>query len=220
MHVAVNAAISADGKLSNHRREQIAISGEADFERVDHLRETVDAVMVGVGTVLADNPRLGIGESAQKDADQAGGEAPNPARVVADSTARTPPDARVLDATAPTYLLVTSAAPADRLSRLRSAGAEIVVAGEDQVALPAALAALEDRGITELLVEGGGELLFSLFDAGLVDQLTVYVGSMLIGGREAPTLVDGEGWTDRFPSLTLRDLQRIDEGVLLRYTVD
>lgn len=220
MHVAVNAAISADGKLSNRRREQIAISGEADFERVDRLRERADAIMVGVGTVLADDPTLGIGASEWGASQGAQGELPHPARVVADSTARTPADANVFDDTAPTYLLVSEAAPAERLSRLRSAGIEIVQAGQEQVALPSALAALEDRGITELLVEGGGELLFSLFDASLVDELTVYVGSILIGGREAPTLIDGEGWTEGFPSLTLRDVQRLDDGVLLSYAVN
>jgi 2,5-diamino-6-(ribosylamino)-4(3H)-pyrimidinone 5'-phosphate reductase len=71
------------------------------------------------------------------------------------------------------------------------------------------------------MVEGGGELLSSLFAAGLVDELTLYVGSMLIGGRDAPTLVDGEGFVDpgEFPQLDLRDVKRVDDGVVLSYSV-
>lgn len=219
MHVAVNAAISADGKLSNRRREQISISGPADFQRVDRMRERADAIMVGVGTVVADDPRLCIGEADRADTEQTAGQTADPARVVADSTARTPPDASVLDEVAPTYLLVSDAAPEERITRLQATGADIVRAGDEQVALTPALSALEERGVSELMVEGGGELLFSLFDADLVDELTIYVGSILIGGREAPTLIDGGGWTEDFPSLELEDVRRLDEGVLLSYTM-
>jgi 2,5-diamino-6-(ribosylamino)-4(3H)-pyrimidinone 5'-phosphate reductase len=208
VHVVVNAAMSADGKLSSHRREQIDISGPEDFARVDRMRADADAVMVGVGTVLADDPRL--------EGPQAGGGA-QPARVVADSRARTPRDAVILDDLAKTYILVTAAAPESDLQALRDRGAEIIVAGEDRVALPAALKALESRGISELMIEGGGELLFSCFDAGLVDELSVYVGSMLIGGRDAPTLIDGPGWVENFPPLELTDVTHVDDGILLHY---
>lgn len=208
VHVAVNAAMSADGKLSSRRREQIAISGPADFDRVDRLREAADAILVGVGTVLADDPQLAGPEP--------GGDA-QPARVVADSGARTPPDAAILDDLARTFILVTERAPETDLESLRERGAETIVAGENRVDLARAFESLEARGISRLMVEGGGELLFSCFDADLVDELTVYVGSILIGGREAPTLVDGPGWVDSFPELTLTDVQRIDDGALLRY---
>ncbi len=70
-----------------------------------------------------------------------------------------------------------------------------------------------------MLAEGGGELVFSLFDAGLVDELSVYVGSFVVGGRDAPTLADGEGFVDGFPQLSLVGVERLDDGVLLRYDV-
>jgi 2,5-diamino-6-(ribosylamino)-4(3H)-pyrimidinone 5'-phosphate reductase len=70
------------------------------------------------------------------------------------------------------------------------------------------------------MVEGGGEVIHSLFAAGLVDELSVYVGSLIIGGRDAPTLVDGDGFVEAFPSLSLRSTTRIDDGVLLKYDVD
>jgi 2,5-diamino-6-(ribosylamino)-4(3H)-pyrimidinone 5'-phosphate reductase len=220
MHVVVNAAMSADGKLSSRRREQIAISGERDFDRVDQLRADSDAVMVGVGTVLADDPSLTLDDPERQRAREERGEPANPARVVADSQVRTPPDARVLDGEAPTYLLVSQAAPTDFVEQMEDAGATVIAAGEDRVDLVTTLAKLEGDGVDQLMVEGGGELIFSLFEDGLVDELSVFVGPTVIGGRDAPTLADGEGFVEAFPTLSLDDVERLDEGVLLHWTVE
>lgn len=219
MYVVVNAATSVDGKLSSRRREQIAISGSEDFERVDALRADCDAVMVGVGTVLADDPHLTLDDPDRVADHENRGESPHPARVVADSRARTPPNARILDDAATTYLLVSEAAPRERLETLEDAGARIIVAGSERTDLDGALAALESRGIDRLMVEGGGELIFSLLEAELVDELSVFVGPTIIGGREAPTLADGEGFVEGFPALSLEGVERLDEGVLLRWRV-
>jgi 2,5-diamino-6-(ribosylamino)-4(3H)-pyrimidinone 5'-phosphate reductase len=216
MHVRVNAATSVDGKLSTRRREQLAISGERDFERVYRMRAEVDAVVVGVGTVLADDPSLLSHDERHR---EQSGKTGVPARVVADSRARTPPDARILDGDATTYLLVSGAAPDDRLDTLRDEGAEIVRAGSERVDLRTAFEALDDRGVSELMVEGGGELIFSLFEADLVDELSVFVGGMVVGGRDAPTLADGEGFVDGFPALELQGAEPLDDGVLLVWDV-
>jgi 2,5-diamino-6-(ribosylamino)-4(3H)-pyrimidinone 5'-phosphate reductase len=220
MHVVVNAATSVDGKLSSRDRTQIAISGPEDFDRVDAIRAQSDAVMVGVGTVLADDPGLGVKAAERVREREARGESAQPARVVPDSRARTPPDATVVDDSAQTYVLVAADAPGDRRARLTSDTTEVVEAGSERVDLAVGLNALEARGVEELMVEGGGELLFSLFDAGLVDELTVYVGSTLVGGRDAPTLVDGDGFTEPdFVDLALEDVSRVDDGVHLTYDV-
>jgi 2,5-diamino-6-(ribosylamino)-4(3H)-pyrimidinone 5'-phosphate reductase len=140
---------------------------------------------------------------------------------VVDSRARTPPDARILDDAATTYVLVAETAGEERLSTLRGAGAEILVAGEERVDLAAALAELESTGdVDRLMVEGGGEIIFSLFADDLVDELTVFVGSLVIGGRDAPTLADGEGFVEAFPRLDLTGVDRVDDGVLLSYEVE
>jgi 2,5-diamino-6-(ribosylamino)-4(3H)-pyrimidinone 5'-phosphate reductase len=220
MRVVVNAAISADGKLSSREREQIAISGPEDFERVDALRAESDAVMVGVGTVLADDPSLTLDSESHRAARTDRGEPPNPARVIADSQVRTPPDSAVLDGRAETYLLVSEAAPPDFVAQMEETGATVIPAGESRVDLPAALSALADHGVDQLMVEGGGEIIYSLFEADLVDRLSVFVGPLIIGGRDAPTLADGQGFVDEFPALSLDTVDRLDEGVVLEYEVE
>ncbi|GAB3690327.1 2,5-diamino-6-(ribosylamino)-4(3H)-pyrimidinone 5'-phosphate reductase [Salinarchaeum chitinilyticum] len=236
MYVRVNAATSVDGKLSTRHREQVAISGPADFERVDRLRADADAVMVGVGTVLADDPSLTVDDPELRAEREDRGAPANPARVIADSRARTPTDARILDDSATTYVLVSEAAPADRKRGLDAAGAELIVAGasgtgstgpngagesERRVDLAAAFEVLETKyGIDSVMIEGGGELLFSCFEADLVDELSVFVGPTVIGGRDAPTLADGEGFVDdEFVDLELETVEEIDDGVLLHWRV-
>ncbi|WP_336339307.1 2,5-diamino-6-(ribosylamino)-4(3H)-pyrimidinone 5'-phosphate reductase [Haloarcula brevis] len=217
MHVVVNAAMSVDGKLSSRRREQIAISGPEDFDRVDQLRADSDAVMVGVGTVLADDPSLTVDDADRRAARVERGDPENPARVVADSRIRTPPDATVLDGRAQTYLLVSEAAPPDFIEEMEDAGAYVIAAGQDRVDLRTTLAKLEGDGIDQLMVEGGGELIFGLLEEALVDELFVYVGPKVIGGRDAPTLADGDGFIEDFPEPELAGVDRVDDGVVLHW---
>ena len=217
----MNAATSADGKLSTRERRQVRISGEADFGRVDRLRAASDAILVGVGTVLADDPSLTRHDrERRRSLRERGlvGDGP-PARVVADSRARTPADAAILAGDPPTHVFASEAAPADRREALADAGATVHVAGEERVDLASLVGTLDAGGANQLMVEGGGELIFSLLEAGLVDRLSVFVGPMVIGGRDAPTLADGEGFLDGFPELRLEGVEPLDDGALLRWDV-
>jgi 2,5-diamino-6-(ribosylamino)-4(3H)-pyrimidinone 5'-phosphate reductase len=220
VYVHVNAATSADGKLSTRERRQVRISGDEDFARVDRLRAEYDGVLVGVGTVVADDPSLVRHDEAHRTA-QRGPDSTPPARVVADTRLRTPADAAILQGDPATYLLHGETASEDRRETLGAAGATLVPAGsgDDRVEFPAAFDALEGHGVESLLVEGGGEVIFSLFEHDLVDRLTVFVGGTVIGGRQAPTLVDGRGFVDGFPELELAAVERLDEGVVLSWAV-
>lgn len=219
MRVVVNAAVSVDGKLSSRKREQIEISGPADFDRVDELRAESDAVMIGVGTVVADDPSLTIDSQRLRSQRREAGRSEQPARVVADSQVRTPSHAAILDDAAETYLLVSDAAPTEFVQDMEEAGATVIAAGRDRVDLQEAIDALETRGIEQLMIEGGGEIIYSLFENGLVDRLSVFVGPIIIGGRDAPTLADGDGFVSGFPELDLVGVDRLDDGVLLEYDV-
>jgi 2,5-diamino-6-(ribosylamino)-4(3H)-pyrimidinone 5'-phosphate reductase len=210
MHVHVNAATSIDGKLSTRERAQVRISGPADWKRVDQLRADADAVLVGVGTVCADDPSLTADAATADD---------QPTRVVVDSTGRTPLDAAILNADAPSVVLASGTLPDDRRAAYVDRNATVIERGDDRVDIEAGLDAVADQGVDRVLVEGGGEVIFSLFESGLVDELSVFVGGTILGGRAAPTLADGAGFVESFPDLELTDLDRLDDGVVLHWTV-
>ncbi|MFW5957453.1 MAG: dihydrofolate reductase family protein, partial [Natronomonas sp.] len=134
MYVHVNAAVSVDGKLSSRRREQIRISESADFARVDRLRARTDAILVGVGTVLADDPSLTRYDEQVRRERNPTGVAP-PARIVVDSRCRTPTDAEILSGYPKTIVLTSRAAPTDRRVALENAGATVLVHGGERVDL-------------------------------------------------------------------------------------
>jgi 2,5-diamino-6-(ribosylamino)-4(3H)-pyrimidinone 5'-phosphate reductase len=215
--IFINSAMSADGKISSVNRKQVRISGQADLTRVDELRAGSDAIMVGVGTVLADDPGLRVKSKDFREARRKNGRPENPLRVVADTQARTPQDAKILG---PGCLIaVTSSAPQDRLEGL-SQQCEIIKCGTEKVDLAELMAELYDRGIKRLMVEGGARLNWSLIKQGLVDELYVYIGNLVIGGESAPTLVDGQGFQESFPRLRLDSMEKLDGGVLLKWSLE
>jgi 2,5-diamino-6-(ribosylamino)-4(3H)-pyrimidinone 5'-phosphate reductase len=219
--IFVNLAMSADGKLSTRERRQVKISGSGDFSRVDEIKAASDAIMVGIGTVIADNPSLTVKSPMLKEKRVSDGKEENPARIVVDSNARTPVDADILHKGPGQRIIVVSAhAPPERIERLK-AHADIIIAGEEQVDLPLLFERLYERGIRRCMVEGGGTLIAALFERGLVDELYTFVGNMVIGGADAPTPADGQGFIkeDEFPRLTLISAEPLDEGVLIRWKI-
>lgn len=204
--VTVNCAMTADGKIAGRSRDQLRISSREDLERVRRLRSSSDAILVGVGTVVADDPHLTVKGLTYDE---------NPLRVVLDSSGRTPDAAQVLDGRAAT-LMVT----AEDCQRTWPRG-EVYRAGRGRVDLERMLEHLYARGIRKLLVEGGGETIFSFFQEGLVDRYCVFIGSMIVGGRGSPTPADGEGLPqDRIVRLKLASAERMGDGILLSYEVE
>lgn len=217
-YVIVNVAATADGKLAARERRQLRISGPEDRARVDRLRASVDAILIGVGTLLADDPGLTVRSPALRRRREARGLPPNPLRVVADSAARTPPGAQLLRrGPGERLLFVSERAPRRRVEALRRR-AQVVVAGAETVSLPRALAHLRERGVERLLVEGGPTLLWSLFREGLVDEFWVYIGPLWVGGERAPSILGGEGLPGRSArSLRLASVRRLGPGLLLQW---
>ena len=202
--VIVNVAMSADGKIALHSRKEVKISGEEDFERVHKLRNEVDAIVVGIGTVLADDPKLTVKERYVENPGK-------PLRVVLDSRGRIPEDSRVFDDD--NYMIATTG-KTDRRN--------FVQCGDgDRVDIDRVLEELARREVKSVLVEGGGEVIHSFFRAKAVDEYHVFVGSMIIGGRKAPTPVDGTGAAGHanITRLRLESVERMDDGVLLKYLV-
>lgn len=202
--VHVNCAMSADGKIAGSDRTQVAISSDEDKTRAKGLRRKYDAILVGVGTVVADNPHLTL-----KDLDYD----TNPIRIVLDPHGRTPDDALVLDERAPTVMVTLE--DCDREWDCE----ETIRFGKDRIDLERMLEFLaDDVGIENVLVEGGGETIASFFSAGLVDRYTVFVGGLIIGGRTAPTPCDGDGWVkEGGMRMNLVSCETLGNGALLTF---
>lgn len=211
--VTLKWAASLDGKIAARRGTATAITGEAARRYAHELRNVYDAVLVGVGTVLADDPRLTCRLP--------GGDGRQPLRVVLDSRLRTPLEARVVAGAdeAPTLIATTAAAPPDRAEALRQAGVEVLVQEDagGSVDLRGLLEALGRRGVLSVLVEGGGTTNASALAAGVVDRVIALIAPGLIGGARAPTPVDGDGLSDVANVMRLSDVQvrRLDEDVAI-----
>jgi 2,5-diamino-6-(ribosylamino)-4(3H)-pyrimidinone 5'-phosphate reductase len=221
-YVVVNVAMSADGKLSTHERRQVKISGSEDFARVDRLKAGCDAVMVGIGTVLADDPSLTVKSIENRKSRLSRSTSLHPVRIVVDSHARTPPGAKILHKEEGKRIIaVAKRADRERVAELRK-HATVIIAGDETVDLPAMMEELGGMGIQRIMVEGGGTLIAGLVAAGLVDEITTFIGNIIIGGKDAPTLADGPGFTSEseFPRLTLIEAQKMERGVLLHWKIE
>lgn len=209
-HVILNAAMTLDGKIASVRGDS-RISCEKDLDRTHRLRASVDAVMVGVGTVLADDPSLTVRRTRGK----------NPVRVVLDSLAKTPHNAKILDGSAPSIIAVTQLAPKKKVQALRAAGAKVVIMGKREVNLRDLLKRLYSLGIHTLLLEGGSTLNWGMLKRGLVDEVRVAIAPRIVGGAGAKTLVGGEGFAKIGDgiSLELLNIEKVGRDLLLNYRV-
>ncbi|MBR2216361.1 MAG: bifunctional diaminohydroxyphosphoribosylaminopyrimidine deaminase/5-amino-6-(5-phosphoribosylamino)uracil reductase RibD [Selenomonadaceae bacterium] len=209
--VLLKTAMSLDGKIATFRGESQWITNETSRDYVHELRDAYDGIMVGIGTVLGDNPSLTTRLKNRR--------GKNPTRIVVDSKARTPLTARLLtDGLAPTVIAVSQKASPEKTAALKAAGATLITAGEgERVDLQILMKELGKRGICSLLVEGGGTLNFSLLKDGLVDKVAAFIAPKLIGGREALTPLEGEGFAALSEAVTLKEtsFRELDGDLLL-----
>jgi diaminohydroxyphosphoribosylaminopyrimidine deaminase / 5-amino-6-(5-phosphoribosylamino)uracil reductase len=188
--VCAKFAMSLDGKIATRTGHSQWVTGPQARGLVQRMRRECDAIMVGVNTVLADNPQLTARDDSGMPLER------QPCRVVLDSQARTPPQARLLQEPGRTLIFTGQAAPVDRRDALVRAGAEVAPTSTDPLGWvdpEEVLVELGRRGVVSLLVEGGGTVLGSLFDAGLVDKVQAFIAPVIIGGHQAASPVEGQG---------------------------
>lgn len=209
-HVILNAAITLDGKIASKSRDS-KISCEEDLIRVHRLRSAVKGVMVGINTVIADDPRLTVHKIPAKK---------HPARIIVDSRARIPLSARVFSSDAKTIIAVSKKAKQSKIEKIRKK-AEVLICGGKRVDLKRLLKLLYKRGITSILLEGGGTLNWSMLEEGLVDEVRVAMAPRIVGGRDAVTLVEGEGFNliSEGVKLELKRHYKLGEDLILKYRV-
>ena len=197
--VTLKTAMTLDGKIASHTGASQWITGAAARARVHAYRNEYDAILVGIGTVLTDDPSLTTRLER--------GTGKNPLRIVLDSEARTPLDAKlVADGAAPTIIVVSERADHRRVNLLRACGAEVVTLGTQRVDIAALLDYLGAREITSLFVEGGAAVNWSLLAGGSVDKVHAFIAPMLMGGETAKTPIGGTGFDSPQTALRLRDV--------------
>ena len=207
--IALKAACSLDGKIATRNGHSKWITGEEARKHSQGLRNIYDAIMVGKGTVLADDPQLNCRIPGGRD----------PIRIVVDSKLSISPKAKILNltSTAPTIIATTKNAPIDKIKVLASKGEIIQVNEGDQVDLLQLFKILGERKITSILVEGGGILNASIVSQGLMDKLYLYLAPILIGGQEAPGFIGGAGISKLQEALRLGDIniEKIGQDILI-----
>lgn len=209
--VTVKVAQSLDGKIASAHGKSRWISGQPARQWTHRLRREVDAILVGIETVLKDDPRLTVRSAA-------GRQVKSPMKILLDSHLRTPPRARLFRSKTPVLIAASRTASKAREEKLRRAGAEILrlPARGGRVDLRVLLRRLARREVSHLLIEGGGETIASALAAGVVDRICWIVAPKILGGRQAPGSVGGLGFPlDRPVKIKQFSLRRLGEDLLV-----
>ena len=205
----VNCAASADGRIAFADGARARLSSPEDLARLQRMRSQVDGILVGVGTVVLDDPSLRVHWELI-----GGARGTEPTRIIVDGSGRTPEKARVLDGSIPTIVATT-----ERAHRRYPPHVRIVVAGTHRVDLGRLFAHLLGLGLRRVLVEGGAQILASVIGEGRFDRFTVYYAPVLIGAERAPPIIAGPAASslDAVRRLELVGLERLGEGYVATY---
>ena len=209
-YVVINCAMSADGKIALPSGKQLRISCDEDIHRMYCMRNEHDAVLVGIGTVLSDDPRLTVKEKCV-------GEIKNPVRVVLDTKCKTPESALVVNNDAKTIIFTGC-----KCNKRYDNNVEVIETKVDSnglIDLETMLDKLHEKGIRSLMVEGGSTVIWNFLYQRFVDEMFVYIGPIIVGGVKTPTLAGGSGIDniDDVISLEIIDVQRLGPGLLVHY---
>jgi diaminohydroxyphosphoribosylaminopyrimidine deaminase/5-amino-6-(5-phosphoribosylamino)uracil reductase len=200
--VLLKVAMSLDGKIATSKRESKWITSEKSRERVHHLRDEVDAVMVGIGTVLQDNPNLTV--ALKK------GKVNNPYRIIVDSELKIPLDANILKSNLKSKVIIatTTKSNTKKVNILREKGAEVILVEDNKqrVNLLKLMNELGKMEITSIMIEGGSELNSSALESGIVDKVIFFIAPRIIGGKDSVPAVGGRGFERLSDSLNIHDI--------------
>jgi len=213
----LKCAMTLDGKIATRTGESRWITSSALRRVVHHLRLGADAILTGSRTVMADDPELTVRRSGRV--------IKSPLRVVLDTRGRCSPEAAVFtDGKASTLLATTNQVAKSVLEQLHQQGVEVLILPEREgrVDLESLLKRLAERGVTSLLVEGGGILGAAAIAAGMVDKVICFIAPKIVGGKDAPTPIEGRGVADMADALELRrvNIRRLGDEVIIQGYLD
>ncbi len=213
--VLLKSAMSLDGKISTYSGESKWITSKESREEVHKLRNDLMAILVGVNTIIKDNPRLTCRVEDGR----------NPIRIVVDSFLRIPMDSNVIkDKEAKTIIATTKFAKKDKILSLRNSGIEVLVINSknNKVDLDELMVKLGELNIDSILLEGGSTLNFSALKQGIVDKIQIYIAPKIIGGEKSKTPVDGQGIDKLKNAFKVRNLSysKVGSDILLEGYID
>lgn len=217
-YILLNYALSVDGKLSTEQRDPVRFTSRIDRGLMDEIRADADAVLIGAGTLRAEDPPVRIRAARRRNERRRAGKSPHPVSVILSRSMRLPRTGRFWEDDQVERIIATTRQAKDEQVLPFRDLAEVVRAGRTTVDLHELCRMLADRGIGRLLVEGGGEVNMAFWEADLVDEVYLTLCPVVIGGRNAPTAADGRGFAiDSFRSLRLIESRRVGQELFLRY---
>ena len=205
-YTILNCASSADGKIALPNKRKIELSNTEDFERVHDLRSKCDAIIVGINTVIEDNPNLTVNGKYSSGS--------NPIRVILDTNYRTPKNSNILNDESETIIVI-----GDKTADRKLPNVKILRCGNKEVNLEKLLNHLKKLNVKNILVEGGETVLWSFLEKKLFNELNIFVSSVIIGGKNTPSIAGGKGFLDKRKvlNLELKKFKQMGNGILLTY---
>lgn len=209
-YVILSAAISIDGKIAT-RTGNSNLSSSEDFARLHKLRTKVDGILIGKNTVMKDNPLLTVRYTKGK----------NPTRIILDSKGEISTKSRILQTSdkVPTIIAVSKQITKNNLQKINKFPVEVIIAGEKSVNIKSLLKKLAEKKIRTILVEGGGVVNWEFIKQNIFDELIITISPFLIGGKNAISLIQGDGFDkiSKSPNLQLKSIKRLKNHIVLNY---
>ncbi|RLI93085.1 MAG: 2,5-diamino-6-(ribosylamino)-4(3H)-pyrimidinone 5'-phosphate reductase [Candidatus Altiarchaeales archaeon] len=217
--IFINAAMSLDGKISTYERKQVRISNDLDMKRVDELRASSDAILVGMNTVVSDDPKLNVKSEILRKIRVERGMPENPIKITLGNVDRMKLNSDFLDyGNSKKIIFTTTNSSPEKIEKIREKATVYVM--NERIDLLEMLRILHREGIRRIMVEGGGETNFEFLRENLVDEIYVAIAPVIFGGKTAPTLVDGIGFRHKnLINLEFLEMSMLDDVIVFRYKV-